>query len=247
MIVCSGLRLQFGKRIAIHDLNITLDAGVTAVLGPNGAGKTSLIRILATATKPTSGSVSMNDERLVGRRVLRAHRRRLGYMPQASLPAVKHLTVRQFLSYVAYMREVPTGDADQAVEDCLEAVGLSDRAMARMESLSGGMLRRVSFAQSVVNKPALLLLDEPTAGLDPQQRTQLRSLIARQGKDATVLISTHLADDVALTATRVLVLNEGRLFFDGSPDELASEGDGANFATALEAGYLDLLARAVGV
>lgn len=242
MLTCDGLSVRYGAHVALHRLDLTLGPGVTALLGPNGAGKTSLLRVLATAVKPHEGRMAVDGHAVVGRAALRGHRRRLGYMPQEFVPA-RHMTVSGFVQYCAWMREVPKDDRDSRVGSALSRVGLADRADARLGQLSGGMLRRVAMAQAVVNDPQLLLLDEPTAGLDPVQRTHLRSLVVDLGQTSTVLVSTHLADDADLTAGRVLVLDHGRLLFDGSPSELAARSPGADNATALEAGYLQLVAE----
>lgn len=242
MLTCAGLSVRYGALSALRHLDLGLDQGVCALLGPNGAGKTTLLRVLATALAPTAGHISFAGQALRGRAALRAHRQRLGYMPQEFVPA-KHMSAEAFLDYCAWMREMPKSARGNGVAEALSRVGLSDRAGTKLGELSGGMLRRVALAQAIVNKPRLLLLDEPTAGLDPVQRTQLRSLIVEQGRDSIVLVSTHLADDVALTAGRVLVLDHGRLLFDGPPDTLAARSTGADHATALEAGYVSLIAE----
>lgn len=240
MLELKDLSVKYGKTVALHSLSLVLDQGVTALLGPNGAGKTSLLRCLSTAKRTATGSMSYDGQVVAGGGPLRHYRRHLGLVPQESMPA-RHMRVADFVGYAAWMREMPKALVPEAVDSALRAVDMLDRRADRLGQLSGGMIRRVVFAQALVNAPAVMLLDEPTSGLDPQQRTALRSIVAQQSRDRVVVMSTHMADDVALVADRVLVLDAGRLLFDGSPQELAAQGAGVDFATSLESGYLSLM------
>lgn len=156
-----------------------------------------------------------------GRGEHRALRRRIGYLPQ-EFGYYKRFTVREFVEYMAWLKEVPKADIPAAVQRAVERVGLADRADARLKTLSGGMVRRVGIAQALVNDPAVLLLDEPTVGLDPAQRLRFRELLQELGTDTCVVVSTHLVEDVGAACTHVVLLAEGRLVFQGTPEGLAA-------------------------
>ncbi|MFD8620278.1 ABC transporter ATP-binding protein [Streptomyces sp. NPDC059513] len=241
-IQATGLRVRVGRRkMAVDVLDLALGTGVHGLLGPNGAGKTTLIRTLATVLRPTEGSLTLLGELADGGSGQRALRRRLGYLPQ-EFGYYKRFTVREFVAYMAWLKEVPNADVPAAVQRAVERVGLAERADDRMKTLSGGMVRRVGIAQAIVNDPAILLLDEPTAGLDPAQRVRFRDLLQQLGTDTCVLVSTHLVEDVAAACTDVVLFAEGRLVFQGTPDELAAAGGPEHVGDSpLERGYSALL------
>ncbi|MFC9427432.1 ABC transporter ATP-binding protein [Streptomyces sp. NPDC056987] len=232
-----------GRKTAVDGLDLELGTGVHGLLGPNGAGKTTLIRALATVLRPAAGALELLGAPATdpGRR--RELRRRIGYLPQ-QFGYYKRFTVREFVEYMAWLKEVPARDIPGAVQRAVERVGLADRADHRMKSLSGGMVRRVGIAQAIVNDPAVLLLDEPTVGLDPAQRLRFRELLVRIGEESCVVVSTHLVEDVAVACTDVVLMADGRLVFRGTPDELAGAG-GAEHAgdSPIERGYTALLTR----
>ncbi|MFB7513988.1 ABC transporter ATP-binding protein [Streptomyces sp. NPDC056144] len=241
----AGLTVRHRRTVALDALDLSLSPGVHGLLGPNGAGKTSLIRVLATVAAPRSGRVELLGGDATNHRDRTAIRRRLGYLPQefGYYPA---FTVREFVAYVAWLKEMPADRAPAAVERAVERVGLSDRIDARMKTLSGGMVRRAGIAQAIVNEPELLLLDEPTAGLDPEQRVEFRALLRELGTEATVVVSTHLVEDVAAACTDVTLIEAGRLAFRGTTAELSSLGadsdDAAETTTsAVERGYTTAL------
>src|ERR1700729_2467049 len=187
----TGLTRRFGRTMAVAGADLQAGPGVFGLLGPNGAGKTSLLRIMATAVPPTSGRL-----RLLGRDPGRYGprqeiRRRLGYLPQ-NLGYYPGFTVAEFVEYFALLKEMPPARVPQAVATAIELVDLGGKARARLRTLSGGMLRRAGIAQAIVNEPELLLLDEPTAGLDPEQRVAFRGLLRDLGERATVIVSTPL-------------------------------------------------------
>lgn len=218
----SNVTKRFGRTTALDDVSFSIDAtGVTGLLGPNGAGKTTLLRILATVLAPDSGSVSVlgrDPSTSSGRRAIR---RQLGYMPQET-GFHRRLTAFAFLDYVAVLKEITArNDRDREVGRVLGLVDLEDRANTRIHALSGGMRRRLALAQALLGDPRILVLDEPTAGLDPEQRMRLRDLLSHVGEERTVVISTHQTDDVAALCHRVLVLGGSRIRFDGAPAELA--------------------------
>lgn len=234
------LVLAYRKTRVLDGLDLTLSQGVHGLLGPNGAGKTSLVRVLSTVLTPTGGSVRLLGRDVSDRRARTEVRRRLGYLPQ-QMGHFPGFTVREFVEYMAWLKEVPSSRVPTAVDDALERVDLATRASSRLRTLSGGMLRRAGIAQAIVNSPELLLLDEPTAGLDPEQRVGFRTLLRDLGADATVIVSTHLVEDVASACTGVVLLDAGQVRWTGTAAELAQAGaDGAG-DTASERGYLALL------
>lgn len=235
---------SFGRRKALDDVTLETGPGVFGLLGPNGAGKTTLLRTLATIITPSQGSLrllSFDPARGGERRELR---RRLGYVPQ-NLGFYPNFTVFEFVEYFALLKEVPADEVRAAVARAIERVGLEERARSKLKSLSGGMLRRVGIAQAIVNDPALLLLDEPTAGLDPEQRVLFRALMQEISAESTVIISTHLIEDVAAICSDVALLEGGRIVFRGTPDDLTVIGqDGGTGDSPLERGYTRVLTGA---
>jgi ABC-2 type transport system ATP-binding protein len=222
----SSLVKRFGRTAAVDGIDLTLDGGVVGLLGPNGAGKTTLLRMLATVLAPDAG-----DLRLLGRDPARPDerleiRRRLGYLPQA--PALYgSFTALELVDYVAVLKEHT--DRDWRTREChrvLELVGLRDRASSRIRTLSGGMRQRVALAAALIGSPDLLVLDEPATGLDPEQRLELRSLLADTATRGTVVLSTHNTAEVAALCQRVVVMTAGAVRFDGTPAELRGLADG---------------------
>jgi ABC-2 type transport system ATP-binding protein len=241
----TDLTRRFGRTQAVAGVTLATGPGVFGLLGPNGAGKTSLLRMLATVIPPTSGRL-----RLLGRNPSvygprREIRRRLGYLPQ-NLGYYPGFTVVEFVEYFALLKDMPAGRVPGAVATAVERVGLGDKARAKLRALSGGMLRRVGIAQAIVNQPELLLLDEPTAGLDPEQRVAFRALLRELGQRATVIVSTHLVEDVGAACTQVALMDQGTLVFHGTPGELTARAEGTAAAgdAPLERGYSAVLTAA---
>jgi ABC-type multidrug transport system ATPase subunit len=233
---------RFGRRPAVAGVSLETGPGVFGLLGPNGAGKTSLLRMMATVIPPSSGSLRLlgRDPRRYGPR--REIRRRLGYLPQ-SLGYYPNFTVAEFVEYFALLKEMPSRQVPRAVAEAVERVEMGPRARSKLRTLSGGMLRRVGIAQAIVNQPELLLLDEPTAGLDPEQRVQFRALIRDVGQRATVIVSTHLVEDVGAACSEVALMADGKIVFHGTPAELTVRGEGHGVGDApLERGYSAVLA-----
>ena len=236
------LTRRFGRTQAVAGVDLHVGPGVCGLLGPNGAGKTSLLRMMATVLSPSSGSLRLlgRDPGRYGQR--REIRRRLGYLPQ-NLGYYPGFSVVEFVEYFALLKEMPPARIPAAVAAAVERVGLGERAKAKLRTLSGGMLRRVGIAQAIVNDPDLLLLDEPTAGLDPEQRVQFRQVLREVGETATVVVSTHLVEDVGAACTEVALMDRGVILFQGSPDELTARGVGHGVGDApLERGYSAVLA-----
>ncbi|MEU5751289.1 ABC transporter ATP-binding protein [Streptomyces sp. NPDC047829] len=241
LVHAKELRVRAGRHLAVDGLDLTLTSGVHGVLGPNGAGKTTLMRALSTVVKPAGGSLTLLGAQVDGRADLREVRRKLGYLPQ-QFGFYPRFTVREFVAYMAWLKEMPRTAIPDAVQRAIDRVGLTTKADAKMKTLSGGTLRRAGIAQAIVNGPELLLLDEPTVGLDPEQRLDFRDLLRDLGADSCVLVSTHLVEDVAAACTDVILMNEGRLLFQGTPDDLiARGGQGDAGDSPAERGYSALL------
>ena len=214
------------------------------LLGPNGAGKTSLLRMMATVLPPSSGKLRLLDRDPGAYGPRREIRRRLGYLPQ-NLGYYPSFTVVEFIEYFALLKEVPAARVPAAVATAVERADLGDKARAKLRTLSGGMLRRVGIAQAIVNEPDLLLLDEPTAGLDPEQRVAFRALLRGLAERATVVVSTHLVEDVGAACTEVALMNQGKIVFRGTPEQLTARGEGHGVGDApLERGYSAVLMEA---
>ena len=240
----ADLTRRFGRTQAVDGVSLQAGCGVFGLLGPNGAGKTSLLRMMATVLPPSSGRLWLlgRDPRGYGPR--REIRRRLGYLPQ-NLGYYPGFTVADYVEYFALLKEMPPRQIPRAVAAAVEHVGLGDMAKTKLRTLSGGMLRRAGIAQAIVNEPELLLLDEPTAGLDPEQRMAFRALLREIGQRATVIVSTHLVEDVGAACTEVALMDHGKLVFHGTPGELAARGEGYAVGDApLERGYSAVLAAA---
>jgi ABC-2 type transport system ATP-binding protein len=241
----AGVGRRFGRTAAVAGVDLQLGPGVFGLLGPNGAGKTSLLRMMATVIPPTAGTLRLLGHDPADARPRRSIRRRLGYLPQ-TLGYYPNFTVVEFVEYFGLLKEIPAARIPSAVATAVERVGLGDRARAKLRTLSGGMLRRAGIAQAIVNTPELLLLDEPTAGLDPEQRVEFRALLRELGQQATVVVSTHLVEDVGAACTEVALMHAGTIVFRGTPDELIRRGEGTTAAgdAPLERGYSAVLAQA---
>ena len=221
-----GAGRTFGTTRALADVYLDLEPGVIGLLGPNGAGKTTLLRLLATALPPSQGEVRVlgRDPEVPAERT--DIRRRLGYLPQETgFP--RGFTAFAFVNYIALLKEWTEPDARHAeVRRALGQVGLSDLAAKRIRAMSGGQRRRVALAQALLGSPPVLILDEPTTGVDPEQRVTLRTVLAEIARTSIVVLSTHQTDDVAALCERVIVLDRGRVRYDGQVTELVRQAAG---------------------
>ena len=238
-----GLKHSYGRTPVLKGIDLEMGNGVFGLLGPNGAGKTTLLRILATVMGANRGEVRLLGYDPSDHRQRRALRQRMGYLPQ-QFGYYPNFTVWEFVEYFALLKETPIEQVKEKVARAIRRVGLEDQARKQLKTLSGGMLRRVGIAQAIVNDPALLLLDEPTAGLDPEQRVSFRKLVREIGQHGTVVVSTHLVEDVGTACTEVALISEGCILFRGTPDQLAAQDDGSGAGDSpLERGYTAVLAR----
>jgi ABC-2 type transport system ATP-binding protein len=225
-IELDGITKSYGSTRALDGISLSIGTGVTGFLGPNGAGKTTLLRMMATVLAADGGSLRILGEDPTTQEGRLAIRRRLGYFPQEP-GYYQHLTAFAFVDYLAILKEHADRTARRAeVTRVLELVDLGDVMHKRIKSLSGGMRRRVIIAQALLGHPALLVLDEPTVGLDPEQRLRFRELVSRIAEEHTVVLSTHQTEDVAALCQRVVVMDHGRVHFDGTTAQMADHAQG---------------------
>ncbi|CUR54574.1 putative ABC transporter, ATP-binding protein [metagenome] len=230
---------KYRKFVALKGVSLEVGPGITCLLGRNGAGKSTLVRQLVGIEQPTSGTVELElDDRHVSGRERFAV---MGWLPQ-SFGYPRSLSVTDFVSYAAWLKEYAGDLAEDRVAEVVEQVGLTQSADKRLGELSGGMLRRAGLAAAIVHRPAGLILDEPTAGLDPVQRADFHERILALGESTTVLLATHLLEDVDAVATSVAVLDEGQAVWRGRREELAAAG-GSDTVTvdSLRDGLLELI------
>lgn len=217
------LTKQYGSKIAVDHLNLTLCSGVYGLLGANGAGKTTLMRLLCEIQTPTSGKITLNgkDISALGER----YRDLLGFLPQ-NFGCYPDFTAWNFLLYVAALKGLNKKQAKEKAETLLDAVGLSKERGQKIKTFSGGMKQRLGIAQAMLNDPRILILDEPTAGLDPKERVRFRNLISAFAKDRIVILSTHIVSDVEFIAEQIIMMKAGTLLHFGRPQEITDEIDG---------------------
>ena len=222
----TGLTKRYkGNVAALDGLDLVVPTGMFGLLGPNGAGKTTLMRILAGLLRPTAGRVRIGEHDVSTRAGRLAVQRTLGYLPQ-DLGVYPDLTAREFLDYIALLKGIDDRSARRRrVGELLEVVALTADADRRLRGYSGGMRRRVGIAQALLADPRLLIVDEPTAGLDPEERIRFRTLLAQLAGARTVLLSTHIVDDIAQTCRELAVLAKGRLTFRGTVEELTARAE----------------------
>jgi len=220
MVEVHDIRKRFGRREALRGVSFELGHGCTAVLGPNGAGKTTLIRCIAGLIKADSGRVIAD-----GRSVAHLPVGEYGYLPQ-HFDFFKELTAAEALRYIATLAGINRTEIPGEIERALASVNLSDRSGERIRSLSGGMLRRLGIAQTLLGSPVTLLYDEPTTGLDPEERARFKALLMSMKSTHRIMLSTHIVDDVQQVSDTVLVMNEGSVLFSGSPDLLREQARG---------------------
>ena len=204
---------QYKNKLAVDRVSFELREGVTGLLGANGAGKTTLMRMMSGILESTGGEINAEGIQVTSEQ----YRAMLGYLPQ-DFGYYPEFTARKFMMYMSALKGLSKSRAKRKTEELLELVGLADVADKKIGTFSGGMKQRVGTAQTLINDPKILILDEPTAGLDPGERARFRSMIADIGKDNIVLFSTHIVSDLEHIATNVLIMKEGSLVYDGSWD-----------------------------
>lgn len=209
---------NYNRYSALRGVNLELEPGLYGLLGPNGAGKSTLLKIIAGILRPTAGSILLDNEPVS--KLGEHYRAMLGYMPQ-DLGIYPEFTAKRYLLYIAALKGLTEAQAKAEIDKLLEAVGLSSNAEQKLKGFSGGMLRRVGIAQTLLCNPQILLLDEPTAGLDPQERVRLRNLLSALAQHSIIILSTHIVSDVELIAEKIILLREGQIGDEDSDLTLA--------------------------
>lgn len=214
------LTKQYGSKTALDKLNLELNNGIYALLGPNGAGKTTFINLLVGILHPTSGNILCD-----GKSILNCEREyliKIGYLPQ-NPSFYKQFTAEDFLKYMCLLKDIPQDKISEKVNKLLEDVNLSDVRKKKIGSFSGGMRQRLGIAQALINNPSLLILDEPTAGLDPKERMRFRNILSKLSRDRIIILATHIVSDIEYLADHVILLKEGKLVAVKKPVELLEE------------------------
>lgn len=238
------LTREFGPKIAVDRVSARLTPGVYGLLGANGAGKTTLMRMVCGVLRPTSGEVRYDGAPVS--RLGDAYRARLGYLPQ-DFGYYPEFTALDFMEYVASLKGVDRRQARERSLELLDTVGLAGEERRRIRTFSGGMKQRLGIAQAVLNEPEVLVLDEPTAGLDPKERVRFRNLIASFAKDKIVLLSTHIVSDVEYIADRIVMMRAGQIVLEGAPDEVVRAVAGKVWEARVAAAEADRLAERLTV
>lgn len=222
-LVLDRLTKQYKNKIAVDRFSYTLHPGVYGLLGANGAGKTTLMRMICTVLNPTAGDILLNGHSID------VHRERycdiLGYLPQ-DFGYYPDFSARDFMLYMASLKGIKNKTAQKRSNELLHLVGLSDVATQKIRSFSGGMKQRLGIAQAVLNDPQILILDEPTAGLDPKERIRFRNLISDLAKDKIILLSTHIVSDIESIADQILMMKKGKLILSGTAQDLTKQANG---------------------
>jgi len=218
------LSKRYGEHWALRELSLRCSPGLLGLVGPNSAGKTSLMRMIATLLEPSAGTIRWNGQDI--RTHGQALRQVLGYLPQ-DFGIYPEFTGRQFLRYLAAMKGLPGALLNRRVDEVLEVVNLEAVADRKLPTYSGGLKQRLGIAQALLNDPELLIVDEPTAGLDPGERVRFRTLLAGLTRNRIVLLSTHIISDVEAVANRLVILQQGRVLVDTTPEELLAKTAGS--------------------
>ncbi|MCL2019200.1 MAG: ABC transporter ATP-binding protein [Oscillospiraceae bacterium] len=247
MLLLNNVTKKYGNFTALEGINLEFMGGVYALLAPNGAGKTTLIKMLTTLIFPTKGEILWNGDEIV--KLDASYRDIIGYLPQ-DFGYYKNHSPREFLLYLSAVKCIERKKAKQRTDELIELVGLSDVRDKKMKKFSGGMIQRVGIAQAMLNEPKILILDEPTAGLDPKERVRFRNLISSLSKERIVILSTHIVSDIETIANRVIMFKDHKLLANDTPAALCATLDGKVYetdgVTAMPKGSLALTERQDG-
>jgi len=238
------LTRQYGARIAVDRVSATLTEGVTGLLGENGAGKTTLMRMVCDVLRPSSGQILVDgrDAHEMGDE----YRSLLGYLPQ-EFGCYPDFTALDFMRYMATLKGFTNREGRARSLALLDQVGLAEVAKRKVKTFSGGMRQRLGIAQAMLNDPQILVLDEPTAGLDPKERMRFRNLIAGFAQDKIVILSTHIVSDVEFSARRLLIMRRGSIVLDGSPSEVVAKAEGRVWECHVDAAQAEAMAARMPV
>lgn len=222
MLRMRNITKRMDGNLILNDLNLEIERGMFGLLGPNGAGKTTLMRILSTIMQPTSGEISLGELNWTNKHVVRS---KIGYLPQ-KFSMYKNIKVYEALGHLAILKGLPKTDIKPEVKRILTRVNLDQQSDKKIGKLSGGMIRRLGIAQALLGNPELIIVDEPTAGLDPEERIRFRGLLKSLSHSSTVLISTHIVEDIETTCDRMGILINGTIAASGTASEIANAAQG---------------------
>ena len=226
MLTLNNVSKNFGKFTAVENISLNMDNGLYALLAPNGAGKTTIIKMITTLLNPTEGEILYDGVNI--KTMGAGYRELLGYLPQ-DFGYYKNNTPKQYLSYLAALKGVPKKETEEKMDYLLELVGLAENADKKMKKFSGGMIQRVGIAQAMLNDPKRLILDEPTAGLDPKERVRFRNIISVLSKDRIVILSTHIVSDIESIANQVILIRDKHIYKMDSVANICNELSGKVF------------------
>ena len=230
MLVVNNVSKKYGSFYALKDINLEFNNGVYALLAPNGAGKTTLIKLLTTLIFPTSGEILYKGTDIVS--LDGEYRDIIGYLPQ-DFGYYRNYTPRKFLLYLAALKGIKKEDAVEKVKEVLKVVSLENVENKKMKGFSGGMIQRVGIAQALLNDPKILILDEPTAGLDPKERVRFRNLLSDLSRDRIVIISTHIVSDIEFISNEVIMIKDHKILYKDSIENICSTLDGMVYETSI--------------
>lgn len=230
MLTVKDVTKRYGKFTVLEHISLEFQPGVYGLLAPNGAGKTTLMKMLTTLAFPTEGEILWSGTEIRG--LGAAYRQQLGYLPQ-QLGFYPHYTPNQYLSYLSALKGLDGKTAGERIPKLLDLVGLSEVADKKMKKLSGGMVQRVGIAQALLNNPEILILDEPTAGLDPKERGRFRNILSGLSRDRIVILSTHIVSDVENVANQLILLKDRQVYREDTPKNLCRSMEGRVFETTV--------------
>lgn len=240
MIDIKNLSKSYGSKVALEDVSLKIDSGMFGLLGPNGAGKTTLMRILTTLLRLDSGTVTINGIKLENPAKVREL---IGYLPQ-EFSMYSNLTVYEAMDYLALLSGIgPGSKRKELIVKLLQDVNLERNLKTKVRALSGGMKRRLGIAQALINNPKLLIVDEPTAGLDPEERIRFRNLLRDFSENRIVILSTHIVEDIEFTCENIGILNQGKLLYKGTVRELLQQSEGSIWTLHADRAQLDAIRK----
>ena len=235
-----NLTKDFNGKRAVNNVSFDLSYGVYGLLGPNGAGKTTLMKMMVDILDPSEGKVLLDGVNI--KDLGASYRDRLGYMPQ-DIGVYKNFSARKFLKYIAALKGITGKAADEKIEELLDLVGLKDVGKKKLGGFSGGMLRRIGIAQTLLNDPKILIFDEPTAGLDPQERIRFRNIISELSENRIVLLSTHIISDIEFIAGEVIIMRNGSILKIDTTEKLLQEVEGKVWTSVVSHSQLNSLKK----
>lgn len=239
-----NLTKRYGDKAAVDRLNVSLTKGVYGLLGANGAGKTTWMRLICGVQKPTSGKILFNGRSIetLGEK----YREQIGYLPQ-HFPYYPNFSALEYMLYIGALKGMEEKESERKSRELLEAVGLAKQSRKKIRAFSGGMKQRLGIAQAMLNEPRILVLDEPTAGLDPKERVRFRNLISAFSKDCIVILSTHIVSDVEFIAEKIIMMKSGKILHYGNPREITAEIQGKVWECAVPAREAEIYAERFNV